>query len=229
MDTGIRMLAKKIRQSNNQETKIGIDVAEMENPPEYCPTRHQRHSMRLKGYDYAQAGAYFITICTQKHECLFGEIESREMRLNVYGLIAKHKWEQLPKQFIDMELGEFVVMPNHIHGIVIIQNPHIKTEIENKAVGAGLAPARFQSNIGQPQGLPLRKTVGDMVGAYKSLAANECLKLFKSKNKTMGKLWQRNYYEHVIRNEESYLEIADYIINNPAQWELDELYSGGNV
>lgn len=187
-------------------------------------------------YDYSQVGAYSITICTYKHEFFFGEIENREMRLNAYGSIAKHQWEQLSEQFKEIELGEFVIMPNHIHGIVIIQNPHIKTEIEDKIVGAGPAPARSQSNIGQPQGfgqpqgLPLRrKTIGGVVGAYKSLVANECLKIFKSKNKIMGKLWQRNYYEHIIRDEKSYGDIAAYIINNPAQWELDELYSRDTV
>ncbi|RPI76402.1 MAG: hypothetical protein EHM45_13060 [Desulfobacteraceae bacterium] len=196
----------------------------------YCQTRHQRHSIRLKSYDYAQPGAYFITLCTHKQACLFGRIENGEMQLNEYGLIAKNQWEQLRKQFLDLGLGEFVVMPNHIHGIIIIKGMQNEINIETKLVGAGLAPAQPLSDAGQPQGLPLqRKTIGDIVGAYKSITANACLKIFKSKNKTMGKLWQRNYYEHIIRNEQSYHEIAGYIINNPAQWDLDELYARGNV
>jgi REP element-mobilizing transposase RayT len=178
------MLAKKIRQSKNQGLAARRAVAVMIDQSKYNLCSRQRRSIRLKGYDYSQVGAYSITICTYKHECLFGEIENREMRLNAYGSIAKHQWEQLSEQFKEIELGEFVIMPNHIHGIVIIQNPHIKTEIEDKIVGAGPAPARSQSNIGQPQGfgqpqgLPLRrKTIGDIVGAYKSLVANECLKI----------------------------------------------------
>jgi REP element-mobilizing transposase RayT len=131
-------------------------------------------------------------------------------------------------------------MPNHIHGIIVIHTP----------VGAGFTPAlqpnsgqpnsgqpnsgqpnsgqpnSGQPNSGQPQGLPLRKTIGDIVGAYKSIVANECLKIFKSNNETMGKIWQRNYWEHIIRDEKSFQEIAIYIENNPAKWQEDKFFMG---
>ena len=130
---------------------------------------HHRRSIRLKGYDYSQAGLYFITICCQDRACRFGEI-----------------------------------------------------------VGAGFTPAQIGQPLntsGQPQGIaPTGATVFDIVGAYKSLAANGCLEIYKSKNEMMGKLWQRNYYEHIIRNEQSYQTISDYIINNPAKWAEDKFY-----
>ncbi len=198
----------------------------------YNPTIHHRRSIRLKGYDYSQAGAYFITICTHNRQPFFGNIvrpgfapaqlselaPPAQMLLNEYGRIAHEQWLQIPTRFDNIELDAFVVMPNHIHGILIIHTP----------VGAGFTPAPIghegQPDSGQPQGLPLRKTVGDIVGAYKSIVANECLKIFKSNNKTMGKFWQRNYWEHIIRDEKSFLEIAKYIDNNPAKWQEDRLF-----
>ena len=97
-----------------------------------CPTVHHRRSIRLKGYDYAQAGAYFITLCAHGRLPPFGEIVNGEMQLNEYGRIAHEQWQQIPARFEQIELSAFVIMPNHIHGIIIIPDP----------VGAGLAPAQ---------------------------------------------------------------------------------------
>ncbi len=181
------------------------------------PAARRRRSIRLPGFDYAGPGAYFITLCTHHREHLFGEIVNREMVLNDLGQIAHQQWLHLPGRFNHVELDAFVVMPNHFHGIVIIDPP--------VHVGAGLAPARdiqpHQPHTGQPRGLPLQKTLGDIVGAYKSLVSMGCLKIYQSRNETMGKIWQRNYYEHIIRDEKSYLEIAQYIFDNPAHWETD--------
>jgi REP element-mobilizing transposase RayT len=149
----------------------------------------------------------------------FGKIENNEMILNEYDEIATNEWMKLSERFQNFELDVFQTMPNHIHGIIALNN-----------VGAGLAPAQYtngQTHIaqlqnGQPQGIA--PTVSDIVGAYKSLVANGCLEIYKSKNETMGKLWQRNYYEHIIRNEQSYKTIADYIINNPVKWQDDKFY-----
>ena len=175
---------------------------------------HHRHSIRLPGYDYTAAGAYFITICTQDRACLFGQVVDGEMRLSNIGKIAQAQWEQIPARFENIEIGPNIVMPDHMHGILIVR--------------AGLAPASGQpQGPGQPQGLPLPKAVGDIVGAYKSLVVNECLKVFKSQNRFLGKVWQRNYYEHIIRDEQSYENIAAYILNNPRQWEADQLFKAG--
>lgn len=135
------------------------------------------------------------------------------MLLNEYGRIAHAQWLQIPTRFANIELDAFVVMPNHIHGIIVIHTPA-------SHVHSG------QPDLGQPQGLPLRKTIGDIVGAYKSIVANECLKIFKSNNETMGKIWQRNYWEHIIRDEKSFQEIAIYIENNPEKWQEDKFFVG---
>lgn len=202
---------------------------------------HNRHSIRLKKYDYSTAGLYFITLCCQDRLCRFGEIIDSEMKLNEIGLIAGKKWQKLPERFSTITLDVFQIMPNHIHGIIILNDV---------PVGAGLTPAQSfenpparstentncqnniepqttitgqpQTNItGQPQGLPLRPTIGQIVGAYKSLVANGCLEIYKKNNQTMGKFWQRNYYERIIRDESSHYKISEYIINNPIKWKED--------
>jgi putative transposase len=183
----------------------------------YNPQIHHRRSIRLKGYDYSQAGAYFITICCQDRECRFGKIENDEMILNEYGTIAYNEWNKLSDRFSNFELDVFQIMPNHMHGIIVLNEP----------VRATLAVAPNKEMNGNDSGAspaPTNKTVGDIVGAYKSLVANGCLDIYKMKNKTMGKLWQRNYHEHIISNEQSYQTISNYIINNPSKWKDDKFY-----
>jgi len=186
---------------------------------------HNRRSIRLKGYNYANAGLYFITICCEHRKHRFGKIENDEITLNEFGQIAYGEWVKLANRFINFELDVFQIMPNHMHGIIGVK----------EFVGAEFNHAQFDIDhlvLGQPQELPpqfdpdyLKKTVGDIVGAYKSLVANECLQICKLKNETMGKLWQRNYYEHIIRDEKAYQNISDYIINNPSKWSNDKFSS----
>jgi putative transposase len=216
----------------------------LKNKIKYDPKIRHRRSIRLKGYDYSQAGAYFITICVRDSECLFGEIVNDEMILNEYGKIANDEWGKLPQRFPNFELDVFQIMPNHMHGIIVLNDYAGATLADAHHDGAGVNPAPT-------------KTIGDMVGAYKSLVANECLKIFKlnwetgmgigisgaggnegqrtganegeragaSPAHTMGKLWQRNYYEHIIRNEQSYQTISNYIIHNPANWVSDKFFN----
>ncbi|SEI75018.1 REP element-mobilizing transposase RayT [Cyclobacterium xiamenense] len=189
----------------------------------YKPNIHHRRSIRLKGYDYSREGLYFITICCQDMICRFGYIENDEMQLNEFGQIAYDEWMKLFERFNNMQIDVFQIMPNHIHGIISLHTP---------TIGAGFTPAQnarqpqiidWESyNDGQPRGIA--PTVSDIVGAYKSLVANGSLDIYKSKNETMGTLWQRNYYDHIIRNENSYRNITDYIINNPANWGKDKFY-----
>ncbi len=190
----------------------------------YDPQKHHRRSIRLKGYDYSRAGLYFITICCQDRICRFGEIvganhrDGHKMILNEYGQIAYCEWIKLSERFPNVELDVFQIMPNHIHGIIALN------EIP---VGAGFPPAQNENVPPAQNDMDIRATarvaptVSDIVGAYKSLVANECLIIFKTKNEIMGKLWQRNYHEHIIRDEQSYLKISDYIVNNPANWNND--------
>lgn len=158
----------------------------------FNPDIHHRKSIRLKEYDYSLEGHYFITICTHDRQPLFGEIVKEEMLLNQTGNIVNQQWLKIPERFKGIQLDAFVIMPNHFHGIITI----------------------FESFPGQ--------TTGKIVGAFKSLAANELIKLRKKNNLPVGKLWQRNYYEHIIRDEEDYFRIVDYIQNNPKNWENDQ-------
>jgi len=178
---------------------------------------HHRRTIRLKDYDYSQAGLYFVTICVQRHECLFGKMINGEMILNEYGKIVQMVWDELPQHYKNVELGEFVVMPNHIHGIIIITDCTGLAIDMGLAVGAGLKPAPTMATTGES------KTHGlsEIVRALKTFSAR---KINEMRNTCGEKLWQRNYYEHIIRNDKSYQYIADYIINNPAEWEKDKFY-----
>jgi len=197
----------------------------------YNPNIHHRRSIRLKGYDYSQAGAYFITICCKDRKCRFGKIVvgASVMELNECGQIAYDEWLKLSERFSNFELDVFQIMPNHMHGIIVL----------NDIVGATLVVVQNAVAQNVPNGIialndvgatarvaptTTNATIGDIVGAYKSLVANGCLDIYKTKNETMGKLWQRNYYEHIIRNEQSYQTISDYIINNPAKWKDDKFF-----
>ena len=135
---------------------------------------------------------YFITICCEKRENKFGNIINNQMIMNELGDIAQAQWQELTTRFPHIMLGEFVVVPNHFHGILIIEKVSNPNEITS---------------------------ISDVVGAYKSLVMHQALKLFG--DKPLGKIWQRNMYEHIIRNLASYNKIENYIINNPQSWEND--------
>ena len=145
----------------------------------------------------------------QNRECLFGEVVDDEMVLNEYGELVQMVWEELPQHYAHVQLGEFVVMPNHIHGIIVITD-------DNVSVGAGLKPAPTESATVTKHGL------SEIVRALKTFSAR---KINELRNSQGEKLWQRDYYEHIIRNEKSYQYIANYIINNPAKWENDRFYA----
>lgn len=183
----------------------------------YNPEIHHRRSIRLKGYDYSQAGLYFITLCTQNSLHLFGEIASDEMVLNNAGIMIEKWWKELKNKFPNIELDEFVVMPNHFHGILQIINTH--------TVGADLrvCPDNAGEHIeGKHIGLPLHRTMQ----WFKTMSTNEYIRNVKNNHWTPfnKKLWQRNYYEHIIRDEKSYLHISEYIRTNPLKWPDDKYY-----
>lgn len=180
----------------------------------YNPDIKGRRSIRLKGYDYSQSGMYFITICTQSRRCLFGEIFDGEMKCNAFGQIVKSQWHELSKRFVNIKFDEFIVMPNHIHGIVIVGAPLAGAHVKNRvATSTSRAAARAAP------------TLGDIIGAYKSLVFQYCLEHIKSNSpkRVLGKIWQRNYYEHIIRSEDSLEKIRNYIVTNPKNWDEDEL------
>ncbi len=157
------------------------------------PYRNRR-PIRLQGYDYSRAGAYFVTVCTHDRLCLFGEIADRRMALNDAGRMVQQVWDDLPNHYSHVELDECVVMPNHVHGIVVI-------------VGAGFKPAPTKRH-----GLP------EIVRALKAFSAR---RINEIRNTPGVKLWQRGYYEHIIRNDDELNRIREYIANNPMKWEMD--------
>lgn len=166
--------------------------------------RPNRRSIRLKGYDYAQAGAYFVTICAHDRECLFGKVVDGTMRLNELGEIVRNAWLQSAeiRHEIVLHADEMVVMPNHIHGIVwIVDDP----------VGA-------TGSVPLPSNGPTPRSLASFVAGFKSAAT----KRINERRGTPGApVWQRNYYEHIIRSDALLARIREYIVNNPLQWALD--------
>lgn len=169
------------------------------------PEIPQRRSLRLKGYDYSQAGAYFVTICAHGKECLFGEVIENEMKVNELGRKVQEVWDDLPVHYSHVATDVFVVMPNHVHGVIVMRE-----EIEIGLVGAGLKPAPTKRH-----GLP------EIVRALKTFSAQ---KINELREISGAPVWQRNYYEHVIRNDADYNRIAEYIANNPQRWIEDSLH-----
>ena len=304
----------------------------------YNPKIHNRKSVRFNGYDYSQKGAYFITICCKDRECLFGEIKNREMILNANGIIAYNEWLQTSKIRPNVELDVFVIMPNHIHGIVIINNhaiddgrgvlhtpgllmnnrgnkpdvlhapgsvlgtPGSALHASNSVLGTsgsvlyapgsvlhapgllindrgnkpdvlqapgsgsgtsasvlgtsgsvlgtsdsikgvcntplqktvgrdlGVCDTSLQKTVGRDLGVyntPLRSpsnTIGAIVRGYKSAVTKQINILGSGNYNQSTTVWQRNYHDHIIRNEQSYQHISNYIINNPAKWDVDTFH-----
>ena len=210
----------------------------------YNPNIHHRRSIRLKGYDYTQAGLYFITICCHRRGnpswLPFGKIENGEMILNDAGIMVETEWMHLKSRFPNIELHEYVIMPNHFHGILEIVGTTLVVAQNNTVPTVGVSlvdtqntPMDTENNDaenkkGRPQGhAPTVKTIGDMMDAFKSITTVEYIRGVKTLGWQPfdGKLWQRNYYEHIIRNEQSYKTISEYIMNNPAKWQDDKFYA----
>ncbi|GIZ15233.1 transposase [Capnocytophaga catalasegens] len=194
----------------------------------YNPEIHKRRSVRLKGYDYSQEGLYFVTICCKDKEHLFGEITDGTMRLNEIGQIIYNEWINTEKIRKNVMLHSFVVMPNHFHAIVEITNqcrerPERSELAEQLHTPDNNTPSdnNMKYNIPDDEkgvcNTPLRspsQTLGAIIRGYKSAVS-----------KTIGfSVWQRSFHEHIIRNEQSYFKIHEYIENNPAKWEEDCFY-----
>jgi len=209
----------------------------------YNPDTHHRHSIRLKDYDYSQAGAYFITICAQNRECLFGEIANGKMWLNNAGQMVEKWYYELANKYPDIQCQEHIVMPNHFHCIIHnvgadlrvcpnnARQSHNTVHIHNAGqlhniMGQShrIAPTDIQKSdehtMGEQIGSPLR----NVVQWFKTMTTNEYIRHVKQNGwrPFKGKLWQRNYYEHIIRNEKELNEVREYILTNPLKWDLDD-------
>jgi putative transposase len=163
----------------------------------YNPKLHHRRSIRLKGYNYSADGAYFITICTHEREQLFGDILDRTMVLNELGHITQLHWQKLVRHHANLILDRSVVMPNHLHGIMILDS--------------SILQGRDYANEDN-------KSISEIIGSFKTFSAREINKIRKLKGVPV---WQRNYYERIIRTETELNYVREYIINNPLNWQTD--------
>jgi putative transposase len=213
----------------------------------YDPERHHRRSIRLRGYDYRAVGAYFITVVVQDRACLFGEVVEGAMCLNDAGRMVERWWLELNCRFPHVLTDAYVVMPNHFHGIVVIHSPPPDTTTTPDSTGAhggGAHGGDAHDGGAHDDGIPdvgadLRVCPdsggahdgGAHAGAplptivqwFKTMTTNEYIRMVKHAGWTpfRGRLWQRNYYEHIIRNERALERIRDYILTNPLHWHLD--------
>ena len=158
----------------------------------------------MKEYDYSTAGYYYVTICTRNRENTFGKYENvvgallacARIELSIIGKIIDKQWNDIKNQYDNVELDQYIIMPNHIHGILII----------NKREGASPSP-----------------TISQIIRSFKSKSALEYVKYINDNNLNIsGKIWQRSFYDHVIRNKQSLNAIREYISNNPLKWDDDE-------
>ncbi len=175
---------------------------------QYDPAIHHRRSIRLKGYDYSQAGVYFVTICAQNRECLFGEIVDGKMQWNEAGRMAMQWFGELENKFTDLRCDEFIIMPNHAHFVVVNAGTDMRESGQTH------------------RSAPTENWLAHVVQWFKTMTTNKYIRGVKQHGwpPFPGKLWQRNYWEHVIRDEAELNSIREYIQNNPAQWQFDQLH-----
>ncbi len=178
----------------------------------YNPERHHRRSIRLKGYDYSRSGWYFVTIVTYDRQNLFGRVANGEMKLNNAGGIVKTEWLKTREIRKNIELDVFVIMPNHIHGIIII--------VDDDNVGAYRHTPLQNRHASTPFQSP-SKTIGAIVRGFKSAVTKQINQI---RNTPGLPVWQRNYWEHIIRNEIELNRIRQYIIDNPKKWDDDRYF-----
>ena len=172
----------------------------------YREEQKRRRSIRLPDYDYAQTGAYFVTICTYDRLCLLGEILGCEMALTRAGQVVLECWNDLANHYSHVETGEFIVMPNHVHGIIVLTDQQRKNPIADN-VGAGFKPAPTR-----------RHPLSEIVRAFKTFSSR---RINEHRGSPGVPVWQRNYYERVIRNEQELDSVRQYIVDNPAEWAED--------
>ena len=201
----------------------------------FNPEIHHRNSIRLKEYNYSSNGAYFVTICAHKKEKLFGGIENQEMKLNEVGQIVKEEWERTAFLRPSVVIDEFIIMPNHFHGIIWIADA-----LHDVGATRWVAPPRLVAPLAVQEADPIERatqrvaptnanetrispigpgknTIGAIVGQFKSAVTKRILHT----NPFFGGVWQRNYYERIIRNDAELNAIRAYIEENPKKWAVD--------
>jgi len=219
----------------------------------YNPQIHNRQSLRLKGYDYSKKGLYFITIVTQDRARIFGEIKAGEMILNKLGKIAEEEWIKSIEIRNNITLHEYIIMPNHMHGIIQInfkkenlkENQKEKEDFRGGDSDTGVlqyAPSAISPSAISPSGNSLSKnshskfspdfkspsqTIGAIIRGYKGATTKRIKELHYKDGEKLNidlskSIWQRNYWDIIINNNNAYQNISNYIINNPKKWEEDK-------
>jgi REP element-mobilizing transposase RayT len=204
----------------------------------YDPRKHHRRSIRLPGYDYRSPGAYFVTVCVRQGDCLLGEVVDGQMQLSAWGQVADRQWRRIPQHFSHVQLDEWVVMPNHVHGILIITgrvgvgrgeastptptSPSGQSPPTNLPVvsGFGRDASPLQGTVALPNGAAAG-SLGAIVGNWKSVTTR---RINRMRHTPGVPFWQRNYWEHIIRTEDALHRIRAYIRSNPARWAEDQLH-----
>jgi REP element-mobilizing transposase RayT len=195
--------------------------------PDKFKNRYRISSARLSSWDYSSNGAYFITICTKNREHYFGEIIDTKMKLSQIGVFANTCWINVPNHFPHFHLDEFIVMPNHIHGIVMIENPYIDNNSIPRMIETKHALLQHKTDIHEIGERPKhhryqnqgKNTISSMVGSFKSAISK-----YSNENKIhFG--WQTRFHDHIIRDVDEFYTIRNYIINNPLKWNDDKFYS----
>lgn len=189
----------------------------------FDPDIHHRQPIRLQGFDYSSAGAYFVTIVVHGRECLFGEVVDGMMKLNRFGEIVNHAWFDLPRHYRHVTLGAFIIMPNHVHGIIVLNNDGRGGSVSG---GIALSDMTITGQTAMPANpetrpyVPIKRhPLSEIVRAFKSFSAKRINVL----RCTQGiPVWQRNYYEHIIRNDREMERIWHYIETNPSKWAEDD-------
>jgi putative transposase len=184
----------------------------------YDPEKHNRHSIRMRGYDYSSPGKYFVTICVQYRECLLGNVINGEMNLNDAGRMVEKWWQEIARKFPLVDLDEHITMPNHFHGIIEIVDRRMREKdllLDGKTI----------DHISQVMsGLPEKSApLPEILRWFKTMTTNEYIRGVKQFGwpRFEGKLWQRNYYEHTVVSLKSLRNIRHYIRMNPAMWPFD--------
>ena len=203
----------------------------------YNPDIHHRQSIRLKDFDYSSEGAYFITICAEKQQCIFASAirrgdpcghpnlyDEHEIELTELGEICENTFYDIEVRY-NIFISKYVIMPNHIHFILIISNENTQSSNLSEMRRGDDPCGCPESDEDTRATARVAPTVGSIVGGYKSLVANVWLKKCKENNISMGKIWERNYYEHIIRDDQDYQIKWNYIDTNPINWDKDEYNS----
>jgi len=170
----------------------------------YDLVKHNRQSYRLKGYDYSSSGNYFVTVMVMDRECLFGKIRNGDVELSEIGKIADQCWQEIPEHFPNVKLDEYIIMPNHVHGIIEI--------INNGGNLQRSGNAEFKSPS---------KTIGSIIRGFKIGVTKWCRNEMADGFPSFRQIWQRNYHDHIIRNDHELNRIRQYIVDNPLNWKRD--------